>query len=307
MTPNELNYYRDFEMVVERGRLKNFRHSTCEEPLFSSGESSNYAAAGFAAAAMGMPAGGLISASGAKKTMALLEFELNGKRMKGLFSDLKNSMNLAENDEVDVAFYNQQSMVQTPFAVARPSDRSIVMYPGAGAGDRARIRNAWRLFRLISAGSAIAMFITFTLVFSTVEWLSNFGVISTLIGLVGGIIFMLGLAGVCIYFYLEKKTWITSLILGVLVLAGLLVHLSQLTFANIVGFTFIAAFFLAGAALFTYREVVVKDRISGLLSQDIFKAFKWPDPDNIRLAQKKSRQGINSVDYFEYPESLTKN
>ncbi|WP_226377126.1 MULTISPECIES: putative type VI secretion system effector [Burkholderia] len=132
--------------VVLRGVLENFhKERATGDFLLSDLERS---AAGLTAVASALAgsggAVGLASLAGTKEEADKVQFEIDGKQVAGwlMWSPFQNG------DEVEVVAEPLRDGMYRAFAILRPSDRTIALYPHCSRGRWAFFKNAVKLFML---------------------------------------------------------------------------------------------------------------------------------------------------------------
>ncbi|MFC7421595.1 putative type VI secretion system effector [Iodobacter arcticus] len=128
-------------LVKISGQIKNYK-STREHANFFFTQNDNKAMslAAIASAAIGssgLAMGAAISASDMEEEADYLEFEMDGKAIKGWVWRSP----FANNDIVDVVGEWRDDYFEL-VAIARPADRTIALYPHCSRGKRAHIKNA---------------------------------------------------------------------------------------------------------------------------------------------------------------------
>ena len=132
-------------LEVLKGRMLSYKRRRGEASfVFSDDDRDGLGAIAIAAGLTGQSGQAISIASAAASTEEeadYLEFEINGKPVKGWVwrSPFK------EGDEIEVAAEWQNDHYEL-FAIARPEDRIIALYPHCSRGGSSHWRNAWRLW-----------------------------------------------------------------------------------------------------------------------------------------------------------------
>ena len=142
-------------LQVLKGRITGYRRKReVASFVFTDGERDAMGAVAIAAALVGQSGQAISTASAAasaEEEADYLEFELDGKPVKGWVwrSPFK------EGDEVEVAAEWQQDHYEL-CAVARPVDRLIALYPHCSRGSKSHWKNAWKWWFL---GTSMVLFV----------------------------------------------------------------------------------------------------------------------------------------------------
>lgn len=132
------------KVVVLRGRLKNFKKErSTGDFLLSDTERSAVGLTAVASALVGSGGAiGLASLAGTKEEADKVQFELDGKFFTGwlMWSPFQDE------EEVEVVAEPSKDGTYRVFAILRPSDRTIALYPHCSRGKRAHFRNSFKWF-----------------------------------------------------------------------------------------------------------------------------------------------------------------
>ncbi|MDA5589937.1 hypothetical protein PL318_10925 [Burkholderia pseudomallei] len=132
------------KVVVLRGRLKNFKKErSTGDFLLSDTERSAVGLTAVASALVGSGGAiGLASLGGTKEEADKVQFELDGKFFTGwlMWSPFQDE------EEVEVVAEPSKDGTYRVFAILRPSDRTIALYPHCSRGKRVHFRNSFKWF-----------------------------------------------------------------------------------------------------------------------------------------------------------------
>ncbi|AIO65768.1 serine-type carboxypeptidase family domain protein [Burkholderia oklahomensis] len=174
--------------LVLRGVLENFhKERTTGDFLLSDLERS---AAGFTAVASALAdsggAVGLASLAGIKEEADKVQFEINGKQVSGwlMWSPFQND------DEVEVVAEPLNDGTYRAFAILRPFDRTIALYPHCSRGRQAFFKNVAKLFLLFFAFVVFGFGGLLAVVFF-VKGYGNWMSVLELISMVSGALFVI--------------------------------------------------------------------------------------------------------------------
>ncbi|WP_076981678.1 putative type VI secretion system effector [Burkholderia pseudomallei] len=150
-------------VVVLRGTVSNFsKERATGDFLLSDADRSTAGLTAVAAALAGSGGAiGLASLAGTKEEADKVAFELDGKKVTGwlMWSPFKNG------DEVEVAAELMRDGTYRAFAVLKPNDRTIALYPHCSRGRIAHYKNSikWLMiaFSFVFLGSCGVMAIIF--------------------------------------------------------------------------------------------------------------------------------------------------
>ncbi|AMC34359.1 putative type VI secretion system effector [Janthinobacterium sp. B9-8] len=169
-------------MIKISGQISNYK-STREHANFFFTQNDNKAMslAAIASAAIGssgLAMGAAISASDMEEEADYVEFEMDGKAIKGWVW----CSPFANKDMVDVVGEWREDYFEL-VAIARPADRTIALYPHCSRGKRAHIKNAIKWWFLGVTGFMVGIFPIGIMGGYFMNNESGLGVIASLIGM----------------------------------------------------------------------------------------------------------------------------
>ncbi|WP_156432449.1 MULTISPECIES: putative type VI secretion system effector [unclassified Burkholderia] len=180
--------------VVLRGVLENFhKERATGDFLLSDLERS---AAGLTAVASALAgsggAVGLASLAGTKEEADKVQFEIDGKQVAGwlMWSPFQNG------DEVEVVAEPLRDGMYRAFAILRPSDRTIALYPHCSRGRWAFFKNAVKLFMLFFIFIVITLGSLLSAVFFVRGYSDWLGVLELIAMISGGLFVVYGIIAV---------------------------------------------------------------------------------------------------------------
>lgn len=182
---NFISQPRTNGLVKVDGTIQNLKVTRASASfVFTESDQTRMGVIAIAAAAAGLSGQAMATAANAsamEEEADYVEFELNGKPIKGWV--WRNPFK--DGDEVEVAAEWQGDHYEV-FGMARPRDRTIALYPHCSRGRATHIKNAVKWW-LIGAGGVILLFILFIQSISSGQALSKLIEQSIMGYVVGGV------------------------------------------------------------------------------------------------------------------------
>jgi hypothetical protein len=145
------------ELEVLRGRIESLAVAASEEEFLQTGSVKAVGAVAANALALagmaGAASGALMATTGSADAVQIFTCSLGGERISGRFS----IVDFSNGDEVDVAGVRQKDGSLLAYAIRRPGDKKIWMYPHCSRGSKAHWKHAWKMVVVITT----AFFISF--------------------------------------------------------------------------------------------------------------------------------------------------